>query len=183
MTTLDESVVTEQLQRRPRGVVGVAYRCPAGHPGVVATLPRLPDGTPFPTTFYLSCPRAVAACSTLEAAGLLTELTERVAAEPDLAAAYAAAHRAYLTARDSIAVDTVGPVPEIAEVSAGGMPTRVKCLHALLGHALAAGPGVNPIGDLTLELIAERWAFPCPADAEGSLRGRSESHPGFEARA
>ena len=181
MTAADEAVVTEQLQRRPRGVVGVAYRCPAGHPGVVATLPRLPDGTPFPTTFYLTCPQAVSACSTLEASGLMAELSERLADEPGLAAAYARAHRAYLGARASIAADTVGPVPEIAEVSAGGMPTRVKCLHALLGHALAAGLGVNPIGDLTLGLIAERWAFPCPADTEGSRRGRSESHSGSEA--
>ena len=181
MTPADEAVVTEQLQRRPRGVVGVAYRCPAGHPGVVATLPRLPDGTPFPTTFYLTCPRAVAACSTLEASGLMTELSERLAAEPDLAAAYAEAHRAYLAARESIAAESVGPVPEIAEVSAGGMPTRVKCLHALLGHALAAGPGVNPVGDLTLELIAERWAFPCRADTEGSWRERSKSPSGSEA--
>lgn len=167
MTAADEAVVTEQLQRPPRGVVGVAYRCPAGHPAVVATLPRLPDGTPFPTTFYLTCTRAVAACSSLEASGLMAELSERLAAEPELAAAYRQAHHAYLAARDSIAADTVGPVPEIAKVSAGGMPTRVKCLHALLGHALAAGPGVNPIGDLAAELIAERWAFPCPVEGEG----------------
>ncbi|HEY5788469.1 MAG TPA: DUF501 domain-containing protein [Microlunatus sp.] len=161
LTAADEATVTEQLRRRPRGVVGVAYRCPAGHPAVVATLPRLPDGTPFPTTFYLSCPRAVSACSTLEASGLMTELTERVADDPELAAHYADAHRAYLAAREEIATGTRGPVDEIAAVSAGGMPTRVKCLHALLGHALAAGPGVNPIGDLTLELISARWPFPC----------------------
>lgn len=158
----DERVIAEQLQRPPRGLVGVAYRCPAGHPGVVATLPRLPDGTPFPTTFYLTCPRAVAACSTLEASGLMTELTDRLAAEPELADRYAAAHRSYLQARAEIAAGTTGPVGEIAQVSAGGMPTRVKCLHALLGHALAAGPGVNPIGDLTLELIADQRPFPCP---------------------
>jgi hypothetical protein len=164
LTPADEATVTEQLQRRPRGVLGVAYRCPAGHPGVVATLPRLPDGTPFPTTFYLSCPRAVSACSTLEASGLMTELTDRVAGEPELAAHYAEAHRAYLTARDEIAAASVGVVDEIATVSAGGMPNRVKCLHALLGHTLAAGPGVNPIGDLTLELIGARWPFPCPVE-------------------
>jgi hypothetical protein len=161
LTAADEAVVAEQLRRRPRGVVGVARRCPVGHPSVVATLPRLADGTPFPTTFYLTCPRAVAACSTLEASGLMAELTARIAAEPDLAAAYAEAHRAYLSARDEIAAVTVGAVAEIAEVSAGGMPSRVKCLHALLGHALAAEPGVNPIGDLTLELISARWPFPC----------------------
>ncbi len=158
----DEAVVAEQLQRPPRGVVGVAYRCPAGHPAVVATLPRLADGTPFPTTFYLTCPRAVAACSTLEASGLMTELTARLAAEEDLATAYGRAHRAYLAARSEIATAAgVAAVAEIADVSAGGMPTRVKCLHALLGHTLAAGPGVNPVGDLTLELVGTRWPFPC----------------------
>ena len=161
ITPADEAVVTAQLQRRPRGVLGVAYRCPAGHPAVLATLPRLPDGTPFPTTFYLTCPRAVAACSTLEANGVMIDLTARIAADPDLAARYATAHRAYLDARDAIAATTVGVVPEIAEVSAGGMPARVKCLHALLGHALAAGPGVNPIGDETLALVRAGWAFPC----------------------
>ena len=96
--------------------------------------------------------------------GELVELTDRLAAEPDLAAHYATAHRAYLAARDDLAAASVGPVDEIATVSAGGMPTRVKCLHALLGHALAAGPGVNPIGDLTVELIAARWPFPCPVE-------------------
>lgn len=166
LTSVDEAVVTGQLQRPPRGVLGVAFRCPAGHPGVVATSPRLPDGTPFPTTFYLTCTVAVSACSTLEASGLMTELTERLATEPELAASYLEAHRHYLTARDDLAALTVpmGPVPEISGVSAGGMPTRVKCLHALLGHSLAAGPGVNPIGDVALTLISERWPFPCPAE-------------------
>jgi hypothetical protein len=163
LTAADEAVVAEQLQRRPRGLVGVAYRCPVGHPAVVATSPRLPDGSPFPTTFYLTCPRAVAACSTLEASGLMAELTERVASEAELAVGYAAAHRAYLAARDQI-TGSAGVVAEIADVSAGGMPTRVKCLHALLGHSLAAGPGVNPIGDLVLELIGVRWPFPCRED-------------------
>ena len=41
-------------------------------------------------------------------------------------------------------------MPEIAGVSAGGMPDRVKCLHVLVAHALAAGPGVNPLGDEAL---------------------------------
>lgn len=165
LAAADRAVLTEQLRRPPRGVVAIAYRCPAGHPAVVATQPRLPDGTPFPTTFYLTCPRAVAACSTLEASGLMAELTVRLAAEPDLAARYSAAHRAYLAARAKIAADTVGEVAEIAGVSAGGMPTRVKCLHALLAHALAAGPGVNPIGDMVAGLVADRWPFPCREEA------------------
>ena len=71
MTAADEASITAQLQRPPRGVAGIAYRCPCGQPAVVATRPRLADGTPFPTTYYLTCPRATAACSTLEAEGLM----------------------------------------------------------------------------------------------------------------
>lgn len=157
--TPDEfDVVAEQLGRVPRGVAGVAWRCPCGKPGVVATAPRLDDGTPFPTTFYLTCPRAVAAVSTLEAEGVMAEMSQRVADDPELSAAYYRAHEAYLAARDELGGASV---PEISGISAGGMPERVKCLHVLVGHALAAGRGVNPFGDEALDLIGEFWASPC----------------------
>jgi hypothetical protein len=119
---------------------------------VVETEPRLPDGTPFPTTFYLTCPRAAAEIGRLEASGLMRDWTARLAADPELAAAYQRAHEAYLAHREAIA-----SVPEIEGVSAGGMPDRVKCLHALVGHALAAGPGVNPLGDEALEMLPRWW--------------------------
>jgi hypothetical protein len=138
-------------------VVGVAHRCPCGHPDVVATTPRLPDGTPFPTTYYLTCPRAAGAIGTLEASGLMREMTARLADDPELAAAYRAAHEDYLRRRAEL-----GEVPEIAGVSAGGMPDRVKCLHVLVGHALAAGPGVNPLGDEALAALPAWWSSgPC----------------------
>lgn len=158
----DRATVAAQLGREPRGTAGVAWRCPCGKPGVVATHPRLPDGTPFPTTYYLTCPRAVAGCSTLEAQGVMAEMTRRLGADPELAAGHAAAHEAYL--RDRAAL---GDVPEIDGVSAGGMPTRVKCLHVLAGHALAAGRGVNPLGDEVLDLLGEFWARPCLDEDRG----------------
>lgn len=142
----DIAAVSEQLGREARGVVGIAARAADGSPAVVATAPRLPDGSPFPTFYYLCHPEAVAAASRLEATGMMVEFNEMLAADEDLRAQYERAHRQYIEDRDS-----VGEVPEIAGISAGGMPTRVKCLHALLGHALAAGPGVNPIGDLVIE--------------------------------
>jgi len=114
---------------------------------VVATSPRLPDGTPFPTFYYLTHPAATAAMSVLEADHVMRELSDELAADEDVAAAYRRAHEAYLHDRS-----TFGEVDEIAGISAGGMPTRVKCLHALAGHALAAGPGVNPIGDRALAM-------------------------------
>lgn len=156
----DLETVERQLGRPARGVVGVAWRCPCGKPGVVATAPRLPDGTPFPTTYYLTCPRAVAGCSTLESRGLMADMSARLADDPELAAAYSRAHEAYLADRRAL-----GDVPEIAGTSAGGMPGRVKCLHVLAAHALAAGPGVNPLGDEAVAELGAFWSTPCLVEA------------------
>lgn len=152
VTERDLAELRLQLGRPARGVVEIAARCACGRPLVVRTQPRLPDGSPFPTTFYLTHPAPVALASTLEASGIMKRWTARLAEEPELAAAYARAHEHYLAARAEL-----GDVEEIAGVSAGGMPDRVKCLHALIGHALAAGPGVNPLGDEALGLIAGQW--------------------------
>ena len=153
----DEAVIGAQLGRPPRAIHAIGHRCPCGNTDVVATEPRLEDGTPFPTTFYLTCPRAASMIGTLEASGLMKEMSDRIEADPDLAAAYTKAHEAYLEFRESI-----GHVPEISGVSAGGMPTRVKCLHVLAGQSLAQGRGVNPLGDEVLDLLGDFWtAGPC----------------------
>ena len=151
VTASDLDVLRVQLGRAPRGVVGIASRCVCGRPVVVRTAPRLPDGSPFPTTYYLTHPAAVRGCSTLEAEHLMEDLNARLAADETLAAAYAAAHEDYLARRAEL-----GRPEEIDGVSAGGMPTRVKCLHALVGHSLAAGRGINPIGDLAIAVLVER---------------------------
>jgi hypothetical protein len=153
----DRATVAAQLGRNPRAIRAVAHRCPCGNPDVIETSPRLPDGTPFPTLYYLTCPRAASAIGTLEASGLMREMSERLHFDEALAEQYEAAHEAYLSRREEI-----GHVDEIAGISAGGMPTRVKCLHVLVGHALAAGPGVNPLGDEALALLPDWWAAgPC----------------------
>ncbi len=171
----DEAVVRAQLQRPARGLAGIAWRCPCGKPGVVATEPRLPDGTPFPTTYYLSCPRATAGCSTLESQGLMAEMTARLTADPNLAAAYRKAHESYLADRNKL-----GEVPEIAGVSAGGMPDRVKCLHVLVGHALAAGHGVNPLGDEALAALGAFWQHPCLTWSGPTIVGLTNAGQGDE---
>ncbi|MEJ3652454.1 DUF501 domain-containing protein [Actinomycetes bacterium KLBMP 9759] len=151
----DAAAVAAQLGRPPRAVREVAHRCPCGMPSVVQTAPRLEDGTPFPTLYYLTCARLSSRVGTLEAEGRMREMTERLATEPELAAAYEKAHTAYLAERD--AIEPLG-----TQVSAGGMPTRVKCLHVHVAHALAAGPGVNPFGDEALAEIGDWWrAGPC----------------------
>lgn len=151
VTQADLDALTDQLGRVPRGVVAIAARCVCGRPAVVRTAPRLDDGTPFPTSYYLTHPAAVKGCSTLEAEHLMDELNAALAQDAELAAAYARAHEDYLARRAEL-----GQVEEIEGVSAGGMPTRVKCLHAVLGHTLAAGPGINPMGDRALAALKAR---------------------------
>lgn len=153
VTQEDLDTLAAQLGRVPRGVVGVAARCVCGRPLVVRTAPRLDDGTPFPTSFYLTAPPVVRAVSTLEADGVMREMTARLETDEELAGRYRGAHEDYLTRRAEL-----GEVPEIDGISAGGMPTRVKCLHALVGHSLAVGAGINPLGDEALELIGHRWS-------------------------
>jgi hypothetical protein len=146
----DRAAIEAQLDRPIRGALDVAHRCSCGQPNVVLTAPRLEDGTPFPTTFYLTCPKLTGAIGTLEANGVMRELQDELEADPELAAAYQKAHEHYLATRSAL-----GEVAEIAGISAGGMPNRVKCLHVLVGHSLAAGPGVNPLGDRVLAMLGE----------------------------
>jgi uncharacterized protein len=158
----DEAAVAAQLGRRPRGVRAVAHRCPCGLSSVVQTAPRLPDGTPFPTLYYLTCARLNSRIGGLEAEGRMREMTDRLDLDPDLAEAYRRAHEAYLAERD--AIEPLG-----TQVTAGGMPSRVKCLHVHVAHALAAGPGVNPFGDETLVELADWWITgPCVAPPTGT---------------
>jgi hypothetical protein len=173
----DLDVLSRQLGRPVRDVVEIPARCVCGNPLVAATAPRLSNGTPFPTTFYLTHPVITSAVSRLEAGGLMNEMNDRLTADQELADAYHGAHEAYLQARNEIAGRSgTGAVPEIDGISAGGMPTRVKCLHVLVGHSLAAGPGVNPLGDEALEAISEWWTKDrCYCDGAWDTAGEAPS--------
>lgn len=145
VTYQDIDVVSRQLGRPARNILAIAARCICGNPIVVQTSPRLEDGTPFPTVYYLTLPAATSAISTLEAEGLMAELQGQLQVDDELQKKYLEAHENYLKDREAL-----GQVSEIEGISAGGMPTRVKCLHSLVAHSLAKGPGVNPIGDIAL---------------------------------
>ncbi|GAA1481594.1 DUF501 domain-containing protein [Gordonia sinesedis] len=174
----DLATVAAQLGREPRGVLAISYYTPDGVPAVVMTAPRLPDGTPFPTLYYLTDPRLTAEASRQESAGVMKSMTARLAADPALAAAYRRAHESFLAERD--AIESLG-----TDFSGGGMPDRVKCLHVLMAHALAKGPGLNPLGDEAVALAADRGlrgtAIPAdwpaathPSDPEGPV-GQSDT--------
>ena len=100
--------------------------------------------------YYLTCPKLTGAVGTLEANGVMKDLQAELDVDQELAKEYEVAHESYLAARSEL-----GEVPEIAGISAGGMPNRVKCLHVLVAHSLAAGPGVNPLGDRVLEMLGD----------------------------
>lgn len=182
----DAAAVAAQLGRPLRGQYSVAHRCRCGLPDVVQTAPRLPGGTPFPTLYYLTCPRASAAAGTLEAGGVMATMTARLSVDEDLRRSYREAHRDYLARRDKAASACgVEPLPAGTQ-SAGGMPARVKCLHALMAHELAA-PGNNPLGREAIESAGQWWAAgPCvprsgpgsPGTAEGSADA-VEGSPGM----
>jgi hypothetical protein len=147
MTGTDRALLTRELGRAPRGVIGVAYRCGHGVPAVVQTAPELEDGTPFPTLYYLCCSVLNAAVSRMESAGVMAAMTARLTEDGDLAGAYRRAHDSYLATRNALGDRGTG-------VSAGGMPDRVKCLHVLIAHSLAVGRGVNPLGDEAVDSLA-----------------------------
>jgi len=163
ITARDAAVIAAQLGRPPRGLLAVAHRCPCGLPDVAETAPRLADGSPFPTVYYLTCPRAQAAVSKLEAAGMMRDMTARLA-DGALRRRYESAHRDYLARREAAArAAGIEPLPPGTQ-SAGGMPERVKCLHALVAHELVAG-NVNPFGREALDAVGEWWlAGPCVSE-------------------
>jgi len=152
----ERRLIQAQIGRDVRGSVAVAVRCRYGLPAVVRTAPRLPDGTPFPTLYWLACPAARVAVGRLEAAGWNARLSERVAAEPDLARAHADAHASYLAQRD--AIDHLEGDPGV-----GGLPGRVKCLHALYAHHAATG--ADPVGRIVGQAVDP---VDCPGPCVGS---------------
>ncbi|MBT1162433.1 MULTISPECIES: DUF501 domain-containing protein [Bifidobacterium] len=172
-TDHDIAVVERQLGRYPRGMVAVGARCVCGRPLAVVTRPVLPGGIPFPTTCYLTSPEAVKAVSHVEANGVMAEYNDLLAVPDEegeqLRADYRRAHDLYLAFRHELAQRLGDSEEHIAGISAGGMPVRVKCLHALLAQTLVMGAGANPIGDMTLSRIADEFdpaVCRCAVDAE-----------------
>lgn len=153
----DEAELAARMIGRPlRGRSAVAVRCAWGLPAVLRVEPQLDDGTPFPTVFWLSCPLANRAMGRLEASGIMRDLTAQLEQDEALASAYRAAHERYVAFRDQLGP----PVP--GDPSAGGMPGRVKCLHALYAHHLATGD--NPLGEWAAR---QNEPMPCPGPCVG----------------
>jgi len=168
----ERGLVEAQLGREARGSLAVAARCRYGLPAVVRTAPRLPDGTPFPTLYWLTCPAARVAVGRLEAAGWNALLSERVADEPDLARAHADAHAGYLAQRDAL-----GRLP--GDPGVGGLPGRVKCLHVLYAHEVATGS--DPVGRIVRRAVDP---VDCPGPCVDPSRAATPAaEPSYPSRA
>ena len=154
VTDADLAIVSEQLGRTPRGVLEVSFRTPDDQPAVIKTSPKLPDGTPFPTLYYLTDPRLTAEASRLEVAHVMKWMESRLSEDKELAADYHQAHEHFLAKRN--AIEDLG-----TDFSGGGMPERVKCLHVLIAYALAEGPQHFRLGTEAVAMAADH----------GKLRG------------
>lgn len=154
VTDADLAIVSEQLGRTPRGVLEISFRTPDCQPAVIKTSPKLPDGTPFPTLYYLTDPRLTAEASRLEVAHVMKWMEFRLAEDKELAADYHHAHEHFLAKRNKI--EDLG-----TDFSGGGMPERVKCLHVLIAYALAEGPQHFRLGTEAVAMAADH----------GKLRG------------
>ncbi|MGH8933304.1 MAG: DUF501 domain-containing protein, partial [Egibacteraceae bacterium] len=159
----DRQLAAAMLGRPLRGQSAVAARCDWGLPAVLRVNPRLEDGTPFPTMFWLACPVANRAVGRLEAEGVMAGLTQRLRQDERLARGYAGSAERYVAARDALG----GPLPR--DDAAGGMPSRVKCLHALYAHHLATCD--NPVGAwVAREIEPLRCLQPCAARDQEEAR-------------
>lgn len=130
------------MHRSIRGQWAVARRCHLGIPMTIENHPRMPDGSPFPTLYWLTCPILLRRASTLESGGWMSVLSDRLKRDAPLRARLESALDRYRARRDRHErIEESGGPP-------GGGPERVKCLHAHLAHELAESG--NPIGSLTL---------------------------------
>jgi uncharacterized protein len=157
----DDAVLARQLGRRPRALLRVAVRCPWGAPAVTEQAPYDAGGEPFPTTYWLTCPRLVAAVSRVEAAGGVERWGGAAAEDPELRASLEAATRAQRELRSSLAGGAVGNDGGSsldAGIGGSARPERLKCLHAHVAWALARPPYL--LGEEILREAGDPW----PAD-------------------
>jgi hypothetical protein len=143
----DARVVSWQLGRPARPFRRVAVRCVHGFPAVTEQAPFAPDGEPFPTTYYLTCPWLASGIARVEAAGGVERWSRAAADDPALARSLERADREQRALRPELPVGIAGT----------RTPGKLKCLHAHAAFALAR-PGYE-LGDRVLEEAGELW---CP---------------------
>jgi uncharacterized protein len=140
----------------------VAVRCPFGRPAVIEQPAYLDDGSPFPTTYFLTCPHAVARIGALESAGGVDRY-ERLVAEGGAAAAeYRAGAARQRALRRPVARMADGGASLALGVGGTRRDGAVKCLHAHAAFALAK-PGYG-LGERIVAELGPLWPDRCCSD-------------------
>jgi hypothetical protein len=146
----DAAVIEAQLGRPPRGLARVALRCPYGRPAVVEQDAYLASGEPFPTTYYLTCPHAVARIDRLEADGGVDRFERLLADDAGLRASYDAASGRQRALRRPAAEMADGGASLALGIAGVARHGAVKCLHAHAAFALA-----EPGYEVGVRILAE----------------------------
>jgi hypothetical protein len=154
----DRDLVERQLGRPPRAFRRVVRRCPFGRPAVTEQAPHAPDGEPFPTTYYLTCPQLVARVSHLEAAGGVERWTQAAREDPELAASRSRADEEQRVLRRELAGGWEHPSLD-SGVGGSSRAGSLKCLHAHAAFALAR-PGYR-LGEEILRELDPLWPDRC----------------------
>jgi hypothetical protein len=174
----ERSTVERQLGRKIRGEVWAVSRCPFGMVQVIATPPFLPDGTPFPTLYWLTCPLLRREVGRLEGGGFRDEIRRCLEENPGLAEDLRRAEEDYRREREEWA-ERMGMRREAVMCFAGregvGGTVRggLKCLHAHLAHFLAGGR--NPVGALVAERLEGKQKRSCRGDCTPFLGGKKRA--------
>ena len=163
-----------------RGVLGIAARCPAGHAAVITCSPlqrqrgRL---VPFPTLYWLVCPRLCRTLANLERSGVIKQLEAEIAGDATFFAAISKDHDDYIARRwaalsreERDLVERESLMEKMRSRGIGGIMNHatVKCLHTHFAHHLACGSTIG-------RWIATRHLVtPCPAAA--NTHADLESH-------
>lgn len=168
----DKAIITKQLGRTPRGVMGVAVRCPEGSPQVIVTHPVILHGVYpeiFPTLYWLTCPRLVKEISRLEGAGVIEEIQQEIDQDPKFVQELEEVYQEYANQRmELVKESTLKPIRErypaqyevLTQSGVGGiMDKGIKCLHTHFADYLVNRK--NPVGRLTAERLGERLQERC----------------------
>ncbi|WP_346310177.1 DUF501 domain-containing protein [Pseudothermotoga sp.] len=126
-------------------------RCEHNFPVVIENKCEI-NGRPFPTLFWLVCPKLCREISRLEGLGWISKFERIIDEDPNFEGAYINAHMQVRRLRDKVVRDErVRRI--LSRLGTGGIRNlkTVKCLHLHVADRLA---GVkNPVGEMVLRMI------------------------------
>ena len=144
----DSKIVEQQIGRKLRTDSEVSCRCHFNIPAVIKVPPKLDDGTPFPTTYWLTCPMYNKKIGSLESHGLIKELDKEIINNPELKKQWKSRQISYEQERERLETKDMGPK---ASGGVGGATESIKCLHSHTADELSTGQ--NVIGKIVIESI------------------------------